>query len=325
MNTSSLADNPTSIVPPLNISDPGYIVAESSSGLANRLRVMAAYMYIAESKYSDAHLVFIWDKTEACPGHFLSVFEPVPNVIFAQNESRYVVDKHSKINYENSFAVFPWIMKMNNIPKSRFGSPSWAQIEYNMHSRYFPTREIMFKVIQYVRQHNICNASAMHIRETDMAATLAKHSGGKKKTAIQSFIKFVESRPPEEPVFLLTDNPSTQKYFLTHFGRKKILVYENMESPINRLPLRVVNVTGLDLSKESKAANSDSHNITSLSDHRFTTLENAVLDVIIAAHAKHFKPSVFSSLSELVTMFNRIGKQDRGWCHDQQYYANDPL
>lgn len=55
-----VADNPTSIIPPLPGPDPGYIIAESSSGLANRLRVMAAYMYLAEFKYGGAHLVFIW-------------------------------------------------------------------------------------------------------------------------------------------------------------------------------------------------------------------------------------------------------------------------
>ncbi len=59
------ADNPTSIVPPLPGADPGYIIAESDSGLGNRLRVMAAYMYIAEYKFEGAHLVFIWDKNEA--------------------------------------------------------------------------------------------------------------------------------------------------------------------------------------------------------------------------------------------------------------------
>lgn len=307
------ADNPTSIIPPLNFSDNGYIIAESSSGLANRLRVLAAYLHVAEAKYKGAHLVFIWDKNEACPGHFLSVFEPVPNVIFAKNESRNVLDKHSKINYENSFAVFSWIMKMNDIPRNKFGYPSWSQIEYNMHSRFFPTREIMFKAINFVRGHNICNSSAMHIRETDMAATLAKSSGGRKKSSIQQFIKFVESRPTEEPVFLLTDNPVTQKFFVEKYGSKKILVYDFMESAINQLPLRVANASDIISNRISEISSALS------SDHRFTTLENTVLDVIIAAHAKIFKPSGFSSLSELVLMFNRIGKQDRGWCERPGY------
>jgi len=49
-------------------------------------------------------------------------------------------------------------------------------------------------------------------------------------------------------------------------------------------------------------------------DHRFTTLEHTLIDVIIAAHAQTFKPSSFSSLSDLVRMFEHIGKRERGWC-----------
>lgn len=261
---------------------------------------MAAYMYIAEAKYNGAHLIFIWEKNEACPGHFLSVFEPLENVIFAKNESRYVLDKYSKINYENSNAVFSWIMKMNGIPKNRFGQPSWAQIEYAMYAKYFPTREIMFKALAFVQQHQMCNASAMHIRETDMAASLSK--GGKKKASLAQFAQFVESRPAAEPVFLLTDNPTTQQHFLTRYGPQKILVYGLLDAPINRLPLSVSN--GSDLMVAGGNA----------SDHRFSTLEHTLLDVVIAAHAKVFRPSGFSSLSELVALLHRLGREQRGWC-----------
>lgn len=38
----------------------GYIIAECDGGLANRLRVLAAFMHIAKVKYGGAHLVFIW-------------------------------------------------------------------------------------------------------------------------------------------------------------------------------------------------------------------------------------------------------------------------
>eukprot|EP01031_Cornospumella_fuschlensis_P029212 gene29211-35263_t len=167
-------DNPTSMVPPLEGPDPGYIVAESRSGLANRLRVLAAYMYIAEAKYQGAHLVFIWNTNEACPGHFLSVFEPIDQVLFATNASRYVVDKHAKQNYEESNAVFPWILKMNQIPRSRFGQPSWHDIEHRMYSRYVFRRELMFRAYAFIRSHAVCNMSAMHLRETDLSLHLQR-------------------------------------------------------------------------------------------------------------------------------------------------------
>jgi hypothetical protein len=303
------ADNPTSIVPPLPGPDPGYIIAESDSGLGNRLRVLAAYMYIAENKFSGAHLVFIWDKNEACPGHFLSVLEPIPNVVFATNSSRYVLDKHSKINYENSYAVFSWIMQMNAIPKSRHGLPSWGEIEYRMYSRYFPKRELMYLALEYIERYNICNATAMHIRQTDMALSVERKSHGRKKMSIHGYVKYVESRPVEEPVFLLTDSPKTQSYFLNLFGPKKILVYSLMNETINQLPMNV-------LSSKNIPNRSENGSLSGLvaEEHRFTTLENTMIDVIIAAHAKEFKLSIFSSLSELVSSMSAIGKRDRGWC-----------
>lgn len=127
----STADNPTSIIAASTNPDPGYIIAESRTGLGNRLRVLAAYSYLAETKFK-THLVFIWDVTEACPGHFLQVFEPLKNVVFAQNSSRYVLDKSAKVNFEDSNAVFGWIMRMNDIPRNRHGFPTWAEIEYKM-------------------------------------------------------------------------------------------------------------------------------------------------------------------------------------------------
>jgi hypothetical protein len=307
-------DNPTSIVPAYSGPDPGYIIAESSSGLANRLRVMAAYMFIAEYKFDNAHLIFIWDKNEACPGHFLSLFEPIDTVIFATNQSRYVLDKHSKINYENSFAVFSWIMRMNNIPKAKFGFPSWGEIEHRMHSRYFPNREIMFEVLKFVDRYNICTSSAMHIRETDMALSLLRQSNGRRKPSLQPYMKFVESRPEHESVYLLTDNPATQQFFLETYGPKKILFFSDMNHDlVNKLPLSVKNLDDIRyiLRNETKPLKG---NETVAEDHRHTTLQNTLIDVLIAAHAQHFKAAPFSSLSELVSSFHRIGRQDRGWC-----------
>lgn len=301
--TTTQGDNPTSIVAPFNGSDPGYIIAESTSGLANRLRVLAAYMYVAQYKYDDAHLVFIWDKNSACPGHFLSVFEPIPHLIFATNASRYVLDKHAKVVYENSYAVFDWIMRMNGVPRSRFGHPSWGQIHYLMFSRFHPTREVMSKALSFVERHHMCNNSAMHLRTTDLDSIMPS----KKKINLQAYFKFVESKPPEEKVFLLTDDPRTQRLFLGKYGTKKILVFGDIKEQHQQLPLFIT-----DARQQQRGPLNASLPLPT--DHRHTTLEHTLIDVIIAAHSKEFKPSPFSSLSDLVNTFESIGKRDRGWC-----------
>lgn len=328
-------DNPTSIIPASTTPDPGYIIAESNYGLGNRLRVLAAYMYVAEYKFSGAHLVFIWEINEPCPGHFLSVFQPIPHLMFATNASRYVLDKNAKINYENSAAVFPWIMKMNEIPRNRRGLPNWNEIEYNMYSRYIPTKEIMYKALEYIEKHNICNASAMHIRETDLKAEAYQ---GKKRFSLTPYVKFIHSRPITEKVFLLSDNPATQSFFIREFGPEKILIYSSMENDIiNHLPLRIdnyhkdvapyltkmkhkigpVNESSLNheaLPDHLDISGNSSANSTLAKDHRYVTLENTVVEVIIAAHAKVFKGSPYSSFSELIMLLGKIGRKDRGWC-----------
>ena len=51
---------------------------------------------------------------------------------------------------------------------------------------------------------------------------------------------------------------------------------------------------------------------------RYTTLEHTLIDVLIAAHASKFHPSGFSSMSDLVQMFSRIGKEKYGWCNNRR-------
>lgn len=352
------SDNPTGVVAAYNGTDPGYILAESNGGLSNRLRVMAAYMYLAEIKFGGAHLAFVWDVNDACPGHFLQIFDPIPNVIFSTNSSRYVLDKNAKIVFENSFAVFNWIMQMNNIPRNKYGHPRWTTIEYNMYSRYNASKDVMSKVTAFVNAHNICNASAMHLRATDLSAALAKVN---KKINMASYFAFVDSRPPDEPVFLLTDNPDTQRLFLDKYGPKKILFYSLIAGVDQQRPIGLRNsvdtlrsgnyTSNVDSDLEHNGTNSSSSKVkigtgklaqgrnqsdtshskhldaTSLGrdrgrkkaftlsdDHRFTSLEHTLIDVLIAAHSKSFKPAMFSSLSDLIHLFAQIGKQQRGWC-----------
>lgn len=318
------ADNPTAIVKPYDGPDPGYILAESDSGLSNRLRVLAAYMYVGDHMYAGAHLAFVWDVNSACPGHFLELFQPIEKVMFVTNSSRYVLDKGAKIVYENSWAVFHWTLSQNGIPRNKFGQPNWGQIEYNMYSRFWPTQSIMQRVTDFVRRNKICDSSAMHIRLTDMS----QHMKKKRKTVnLQSYFDFVETLPANEAVYLLTDNAETQKVFLDKYGPKKILVYALI--PMSQQAYDPFATPGSMLGQNNFNSSSEINEVTNSldtavktgsgraqlpSDHRHTSLEHALIDVLIAAHAKDFKAGIFSSLSDLVNMLKQIGRKDRGWC-----------
>jgi len=318
------ADNPTAIVKPYDGPDPGYILAESDSGLSNRLRVLAAYMWVGEARFDGAHLAFVWDVNSACTGHFLEIFQPIEKVVFATNSSRYVLDKGAKIVYENSWAVFHWTLQQNGIPRNKFGHPTWGQIEYSMHSKFYPTAAVMAKVVDYVKAHNICDSSAMHIRLTDMSQHMKKK---KKVVNLASYFEFVESRPKDEKVYLLTDNSETQQAFLDKYGPQKILVYQRILGKQRTFDPRA----SLHALSDQQLFDSSSEIVASTysdetavkpgtilsqlpSDHRHTSLEHTLIDILIAAHSKEFKPGIFSSLSDLVNMFKQLGRKDRGWC-----------
>lgn len=298
-------DMPNGIIPPRNITSPGFIIAESDGGLSNRLRTLAAYMYVGQLRYEGASCIFVWDVNDACPGHFLELFDPIDSVVFVTNTSKILFEPHAKVIFQNSLAVFGWIMQMYGIPRNRFGHPSWHQIEVKMYSQFMPRRSIMTKVMDYVQAHNICNSSAFHLRATDLARILAKN---RKPVNIGAFQYFVATRPEGESVFMMTDSPEQQRAFLHQFGPQKLLVYRMIPDVSQQIAVS-------SLAREGNAVGSNLTGNHSLPDeHRFTTLEHTLIDVLIAAHAKEFKSAMFSSLSDLVRMYSFIGKKKWGWC-----------
>lgn len=290
--------------------DPGYIIIESTYGLSNRLRVLLAYSYVVQVRFGGATIVCIWDVNEACPGHFLSLFDPIPNVIFATNSTKWVFDKHARAIYPDTYSTLQYVMRMHQIPRQRnkmYNNPRWGEIEYMVYSQLFPRKELMFKAIDFVLQHDMCNASAMHIRRTEM-------SGGWQKT-VYNCMMYVQSRPADEPVFLLTDHPSMQTMFIEKYGPQKILIYDWINTSINQLPIQINKPQDI-----SDSIRNHSQGLTpAVQDYRFTTLEQTLIEVLIAAHARDFRPTLHSSLSELVGMLKRIGVADRGWCSSPMY------
>ncbi len=272
-------------------------------------------MWVGHARYDGAHLAFIWDINAACPGHFLELFHPISTVIFATNISRYVLDKHAKVVYENSASVFSWILRMNNIP--RYGRPPWGEIESMMYARYTPLPHVLHKVEKYVIKHNICYCSAMHIRRTDLQKDLERSK--KHPPSLHPFIRFTDSRPNSEPVFLITDCPETQAMFINKYGSEKILVYQTIPNSIT-----FSNISNRYMTTSTSASTSDT--VTDMTkkkkgmdlplDYRFTSLEHALIDIMIAGYSRDFKGSPYSSLSELVTRFahNGNGRWGRSWC-----------
>lgn len=154
----SMIKQPSAAVAPTR-----YIIAESDGGLSNRLRVLISHLFLAEALHDNAHLVFIWNINEACPGHFLQVFKPIPHVTFTaslngtSSEQHFLAKNALKI-YPKSRDGFEQTMlayDVNLVVKKRF----WWKIQLRLWEHIVPTREIEQKVEDYVKVYNICNTT----------------------------------------------------------------------------------------------------------------------------------------------------------------------
>lgn len=152
---------------------------------------------------------------------------------------------------------------------------------------------------------------SMHIRKTDMDLDLARTP--KKLVSYDLFYKWVERQKELEPIFLMTDNRDTQQHFQEKYNAprypiEKILVYHNISDEVVQEEVSGEWTPNMILKGRIKDESSmkKSSAKTVAVDHRFTSLEHAVLDVFIAAHAWDFRPAPFSSVSDLVKMMNYL-------------------
>ena len=199
---------------------------------------------------------------------------------------------------------------MNHIPKNRFGFPSWGQIEHDMYRRFRPTAAVMAKVGSFVRTHDMCGCVAMHIRLTDLADDMRRKN---KHVNVQSYLDYVDALPADSKVYLMTDNADTQRLFLDKYGSQRILVHSPIAAVVRGLP------RGSDEPRDALLTNGTAPSLASLpADTRHTSLEHTLVDVLIAAHAREFKPAMYSSLSDVVRLYSGIGRQDWGWCSDSR-------
>ncbi len=281
---------------------PSYIIAESDGGLSNRLRSLISHMYIGKILHNEAHLVMIWDINDACPGHFLQIFKPLENVTFISNSSRELYAQNAVKIYPNSRDGFERTLlnhDVNFVVKKRL----WWNIELTYWERILWIREVEERVELFARQHSVCNMTAMHIRRTDMDLEL----NPKKRSGYDHYFRWVESQPPLEPVYLMTDNPGTQQLFLDKYGTSKILVYAN----ISAVDGGGIEGSSAPLQHSQSTAPASSPKKLAI-DHRFTTLEHTIVDVLVAAHARDLRPAPFSSVSDFVRMMNFLHRWK--WC-----------
>lgn len=279
-----------------------YIIGECDEGLSNRLRVLLSLMHASHVLHNNSNIMMVWDVNDACPGHFLQLYQPIKKVTFITSATKSIFAPNAtKVYPITSMGIRQFCETYDIKYRFKLDSQLWALLT--------PIQSIEDQVNDYVDRNNICSITAMHIRKTDLEDRLL----AKRRTAIQKFFDWVESQPPAEPVYLLTDNPETQLLFLRKYGIEKIKVFKiftqlDLQRPIN-------DTTKLVLARKIQNSRNHSYNSSSshlAPSHRYTTLEHTLIDALIASRSRKFRISAFSSLSEYIEFIRRLNRFK--WC-----------
>jgi hypothetical protein len=278
----------------------GYIIIECRDGLANRLRLLAGYLFVMEQLQQQrqgqnaaefSHIFMVWDLNDACPGHFLQLYEPIENVSFiSRHDVKYLAPMANKI-YPPSFMNYLEVLNRFSFHRKDDPPHIWHLSRLEMYSRFRPVVDILQIVSRYVASHKICEMAAIHIRRTDLD-DYVHHTHQENHTISDAqYEEFIESLPRTMSIFVMTDNPLTQKYFLEKYGSDRVLIYQPLH-----LPERTF--------EDHRHLRIQSRGTRRLTTVRYTTLQHTLVDVMIAAHSATFLGNPVSSLSELVHLVN---------------------
>jgi len=118
----------------------------------------------------------------------------------------------------------------------------------------------------------------------------------------------------------MTDNPMTQQRFIDKY-KHRIKVYNSIST--TSLVNKPINITtspsGIKSIQDSSIivlnqtldeyASPLSNSVLPI-DYRYTTIEHALMDVLIASHAKNFHPAGYSSMSDFTKIMRIMHRWD---------------
>jgi hypothetical protein len=239
------------------------------AGLSNKLRVIFGWL-----KCKDKIRVY-WNVDQACNGKFTDIFEPIENVEIVETSltyGLYINPLYTIIDLFFYYVIYP--MKFDY-----YGFEDYKKImeKNNIHYSLYEEKEIYKKlkiksrlnniVNEFIKKNNLQDGISLHVRRTDHVS-LAQNSNNYSDD--QEFFDFIDKFPNNTTIFLATDNLKTQEQFIERYG-KRLFYYKKIKEGNNL---------------------------------RKTSLEDAVIDIFIAARIKNFKGSKHSSYSELIEVLH---------------------
>lgn len=184
----------------------------------------------------------------------------------------------NKICYKHFNDIFENIHNINFLtsipPKIDYkGYSSCLPIDHfkNFYLLLFPKKTIIDKIHSFINLLDL-NYDACHIRRTDHTKLAIKH---KCLTTDLEFINFIKNS--EKKVYVATDNKMTQD-FLKKLFKDKIVFNDGITNNI---------------------------------ELRKSSLEDALIDLIICSNAQNFKGSGYSSFSETINILKDINYYEK--------------
>jgi hypothetical protein len=290
-----------------------YIIIDCRDGLSNRLRLLAGYLYVLRESHSFSHIFMVWDINDACPGHFLQLFEPLSSVTFISSGDLPYLSARANAVYHASYMNYLEVLNRFGLHHPNDPPILWRQSRLEMYSLFILVPDLANLIQDYVARTGLCHHAAIHVRHTDLdelinasSSAISTNSGTfNHSTNDAAYEKFIESLPETMKIFLMTDNPSTQRAFLRRYGSQRILYYKTI--PLH--PDRVLpnHRRGLKQQSQSQKPQMRQNELfgRQLNPVRFTTLQHTLIDVMIAAHSSIFLGNPLSSLSDLVHVMNK--------------------
>lgn len=249
-----------------------YIVIESNSGFANRVRVLAAYLYLKDNILNVSHIVMVWDSNAECTGQFTDVMMPIANVSFIASSDASRYELAARFRMAASYSTFGFILQRFGVNMNeRSCAVLFSQVVGNL---IRPASGTWAEAIDFVERNDICHSWSVHIRSTDFD----KYADRNKLPPPVNCSTRTQRARNVSSVFLMTDSPLSRSTYIKENPNIKIITYG-------------------DFSESSEFS------------LRRTTLHHTVTEVLIAAHSRHScgnRPS--SSLYGLIIAYRQVLK-----------------
>lgn len=241
-------------------------------GLANRLRTVAGFYFVA--KCVKRPLYVQWLPDDACPAFFSALFQPIDNVHFVSGkkdcDAVLFTDEIFKFAGQTTIRAILQDFESFLLPKKPIDELEQSALEF--YAQLTPIENLINIIEKQKPSFDIDVVYGLHVRRTDHIELAINRVGS--YTTDEEFFSIIDRHLLESPTakfYLSTDNGGTQKTFRARYGQKVVFWYKDIDcEPI------------CDVKKNNL---------------RHTSVEHAVIDLFLLAQCKSIYGSTWSSFS----------------------------